>query len=151
MKIIQLDHGDIEMIKPLWEQLNRQHQSLSETLQAQYAQTSFEERMQHVYEKDLYTVFAAKEGRQIIGYCMASIKSQTGEIDSIFIAPAFQRDGIGLKLMETAEAWLEQNNVKKIILGVAAGNEQVIPFYEKQGYLPRVSIFQKIPQDNNEV
>jgi ribosomal protein S18 acetylase RimI-like enzyme len=46
--------------------------------------------------------------------------------------------------MDMAINYLEDSAVKKMILGVAIGNEDVYRFYEKYNFYPRTTILERI-------
>lgn len=52
--------------------------------------------------------------------------------------------GIGDKLMCRALDWLDFNNCKSKIIGVAEGNDSVIKFYEKYGFYTKTIILQQL-------
>ncbi|MPN22520.1 hypothetical protein SDC9_169903 [bioreactor metagenome] len=47
--------------------------------------------------------------------------------------------GIGRRLMDKALSQLHEYNLKNITLSVVIGNENVLPFYEKFGFYPRLT------------
>ncbi len=60
-----------------------------------------------------------------------SIYSQDNFIHNLFVAPQYQRQGFGSKLLLFAESYLSY----PITLKVAIDNLKVCPFYEKYGYV----------------
>ena len=75
-------------------------------------------------------VFVASESGKYIGYCIASIEEDAGEIESIFINPEFRNRKTGHLLMDAALKWWEEQACETIDLIVAEGNESVIYFYK---------------------
>ncbi len=144
MDIVKLHEDKVSEIKPLWEQLNLLHENLSHNFKQHFARFTFEERMKLIYQKNYCAVFVAKSGDKNVGYALVSVEKNVGEIDSIFVVAEYRRRGLGKKMIEKSHAWLAEHNVKKIIIGVAEGNESAFPFYQKLGYLPRLTILEKI-------
>ena len=52
----------------------------------------------------------------------------------IDILPAYQRMGLGTKLMDTLTAHLRQKGIGGVMLGVSSTNEKGIRFYKKYGF-----------------
>ncbi len=143
MTIYKIDNSAISEIRHLWEELNSLHEKLSTHSRRHFANFSFEERVRVLRERDSFAVFAAKENGCLIGYCISSVKGTNGEIDSIFVDSRHRNTGIGEQLVASAEAWLKERNVDKIHVHVAEGNESVLDFYEKLGFLHRFTVLEK--------
>ena len=144
MHIVKLHEDEVFEIQPLWEKLNQLHGKLSQNFKQHFAKFTFEERMKLIHQKKSFAVFMAKSGNVNIGYALASVEQDVGEIDSIFIVSEYRGNGLGKKLIETSQAWLAEQNVKRMIIGVAEGNESAISFYQKLGYFPRFTVLEKI-------
>lgn len=143
MEIAVLDPDEIHEIQPLWESLNHLHEEKSDYYKAHFRSFTFEQRLDQFKNRNGIKVFAAKDNGTLAGYCIASQKDNTGEIDSIFILPGYRKTGLGNELMQTAEQWLENQGIDKIHICVAQGNEAVFEFYGKHGYLHRFSVLEK--------
>lgn len=143
MKITKIKNRDIHQIKTLWEELNRHHWKNSTHFKKHFKSFSFENRVKQLESRDSAGIFVAEEKSGLIGYCIASLKEQTGEIDSIFVSPAHRNREIGEMLIEKAESWLREKGASKLIVNVAEGNESVFGFYNKKGYLKRFTVLEK--------
>lgn len=142
-EIVQLGRDQFSEIRFLWESLNELHGKLSTHFKEHFRNFSFSDRMKLLEEKDFHTVFAALHENAYVGYCIASVKGDIGEIDSIYLKTDYRHSGIGKKLISEAEIWLKSRNALKIIVGVAEGNESVFGFYDKYGYRQRVTVLEK--------
>ena len=58
------------------------------------------------------------------------------EIGLIAVHPEFQRQGLGTKLMDTVEG---RSNAGKCTVGLVSCRTDVIPFFEKRGYVVSIS------------
>ena len=137
----------IDRVKPLWQELNKQHLSLSPYFKDYYRTLTFDDRkrviLQRAWGGDV-KVDLAMDGSALVGYCVSSIdKWLTGEIDSIFVDPNYQGQGIGTTLMRKALLWLDSKGAKKKIVSVAVGNEQAWEFYAQFGFLPRRTLLEQ--------
>jgi len=138
----------IDKIVPLWEQLNRQHLSMSPYFKEYYKTLTFEERKLAILQRarggDVRVDLAFDSSEKLIGYCVSSIdKLQTGEIDSLYVVSECRGQGIGANLMEKTLEWLKSKGSKKNIVSVAVGNEQVYVFYEQFGFYPRRTLLEQ--------
>lgn len=143
MKIEKLEEADIQLIRPLWERLNQLHGDLSPNFKAHFRAFTFEDRVGEFEDRDGLAVFVARDGSRISGYCIASFLGDTGEIDSIYIDPDTRETGLGSRLIDTAEAWLNKKKLKRIRISVSSGNESVFGFYQKHGYQSRFTMLEK--------
>lgn len=143
VKINKVDKEDIILIKPMWEELNKHHQKLSTNFKEHFSSFTFEDRQKQIEKNDLFAVFIAEDEGNFIGYCIASIDGKIGEIDSIFVNPGYRQKNLGESLMLEAETWLKAQDIEKIHILVAQGNESVFHFYNKQGYKKRFTVLEK--------
>ena len=143
MKIVELNKTDLSQIRPLWEELNELHGKLSNHFQDHFQSFSFKARLRQIEEKESFSVFAAKDNSKCVGYCIASVENQVGEIDSIYIDPEHRSKKVGKSLINAAESWLNSKDISKIHVSVAEGNESVFGFYNKHRYYQRYTVLEK--------
>ena len=138
----------IDKIIPLWEQLNRQHLSMSPYFKEYYKTLTFQDRkraiLQRGFGRQVHVDLALGNADVLVGYCVSSIdRTLTGEIDSIFVVPELRERGVGTTLMEKTLEWLKSKGSKKNIVSVAVGNEQSYVFYEQFGFYPRRTLLEQ--------
>ena len=129
-----LDH-----VKPLWQELNKQHLNQSPYFKDSYAANTFEARkavLLSTAQKGQLCVILAYDAAVVVGYCIASVVGDTGEIDSIFVSCNYRKMGIAGDLMDNALHWLRERDPKNLIVKVSVGNEEVFGFYAKYGFYP---------------
>ena len=143
----------LKRVAPLWRKLRAYHAVRASAFLAEIAATRFSSRARGLLKK------AGEEGLRIdiaydsthetdVGYCISSVNSNgQGEIDSLFVDRRYRGRKIGQDLMHRALAWLRRKRVKRIIVGVAAGNEVVFSFYARFGFQPRATILAR-PKSN---
>ena len=142
---IRTDKSGIDQIKALWEGLCRHHQDRSKDFKERYASMTFESRKDDLFRKlgsgELFLEIAIDDAlNRKIGYCLSIFTNQhesEGEIESLFIDPVYRGKGIGDVFMKHALLWLDSKQVKTKRIVVAAGNEEVLSFYEKYGFYPK--------------
>lgn len=143
MKIKKIDKKDILQIRPMWEGLNKLHGKISTYFKDHFHSFSFEVRQKQLEAKECFEVFVAYDQDTNVGYCIASVENDIGEIDSIYVDPKYRNQNIGENLISEAELWLKSNGISKIMIYVAEGNESVFNFYSKQGYYQRFTVLEK--------
>lgn len=138
IELIEEDLKDIEIIKPLWEQLNKIHFEKSVYFKEKYKNFTFEKRMRPILKRTdkviKLDVLLDNETGNYVGYCLSSIEDTLGEIESIFIEKKYRKFGLGGELMKNALKWFKLKNISKIQIGVVYDNDGAVPFYERYGF-----------------
>ena len=150
IKYRNTDIRDIELIRPLWIQLNDYMHSKAETFRSHFGQMTFDDRKAY-FEKvaaagtlRLDLALDPQSGGRYVGYCVSSLSEEkTGEIESIFIEEAYRSRGIGAALVTRALAWLDESGSFRNRVSVSNGNEGVWDFYKKFGFYPRMTVLQQ--------
>lgn len=143
------DITGIELIRPLWIQLNEHHHANVGAFREVYRGWTFDDRKAY-FEKaasqgSLRIDLAFDPGKvRYSGYCVSSRSGEmTGEIESIYVEVPYRLHGIGTALMTRALAWLDDNGPTRKRVSVAAGNEEILPFYRKFGFYPRMTVLEQ--------
>jgi len=139
----------LDKVGPLWNRLNSHHKNMSAHFSEQLHQVTFTQRKEHWLQKIQsgqlrIDLIQTEDSNEFIGYCVTICNQTYGEIESIFVDDTYRKMGIGHCLMSRALVWLDQHSVKTKRISVAVGNEQVLQFYEKFGFLPRAIILEQI-------
>ncbi|EIK97223.1 putative acetyltransferase [Pseudomonas sp. M47T1] len=87
-------------------------------------------------------LFVAMDGDTLTGTTMAGYDGHRGWLYSVAVHPHWQKHGIGAALVRHAEAALTALGCLKINLQITAGNDAVVGFYQRLGYVvePRISM-----------
>ncbi|HOJ64489.1 MAG TPA: GNAT family N-acetyltransferase [Spirochaetota bacterium] len=133
--------NQLNMIKELWEKLNKIHLTDSKYFKDHYEKFTFEKRCEkfNLIDDNKIRIEVIENQRKFIGYCISTIENDNGEIDSLFVEDKYRKSGYGSQLLENAVKWLKYNNCKKIMVSVAEGHESVIEFYMKHKFYPRLT------------
>lgn len=139
ISLVEKDIAEIELIKPLWEELNHIHFNKSVYFKNKYKNFTFDKRMKSIYEKAKSAnikidMLLDNDSDNYVGYCLSSIEGGLGEIESIFIKDEYRKLGLGDKLMKNALNWFKLNKVANIQISVVYGNDEALPFYEHYGF-----------------
>ncbi len=76
----------------------------------------------------------AYSGDKPVGFILLQTMPEQAEILTFCVAPSYQRQKIGEKLLQHAIAATRNNGCKKIFLEVAADNLAACKLYEKSGF-----------------
>jgi ribosomal protein S18 acetylase RimI-like enzyme len=146
IQYIETDQRGLDSIGFLWEKLKEHHRARSPYHAMSMARMIFEGRKKDLLEKTqngLMRIDIAKDIKtgKFVGYCISSLSGKkAGEIESIFVESAYRKHGIGDTFMKKALRWMDSHSVKKRVIAVAAGNEEVFPFYARYGFYPRATL-----------
>lgn len=143
VKIIRFEKSRLNELKTLWQELNTLHGRVSTHFKDHFDTFTFEKRSAELTAKPELGIFVAQDVDTYIGYCIVSADIPKGEIESIFIQPNYQCQGIGTQLTTQAMEWLMSHGCEKLSVNIAEGNDAVLKFYEKFGFKKRFIVLQK--------
>lgn len=83
-------------------------------------------------QRDMFLV--GMHGTGLVATVMAGYDGHRGWINYLAVKPEFQRQGLGRRLMEEAEARLIAAGCPKVNLQVRSSNTAAAAFYERIGY-----------------
>jgi len=137
------NQGLLDEIQPLWEGLNRHHETVSPHFKDNFAAFTFAERKRRLLVKylheDLRIDLAICDDRPV-GYIISGASEDgTGEIESVYIEEDYRGMNVGDELMRQALGWLDKREVHSKVIDVAVGNESAYKFYARYGFFPRVT------------
>jgi len=129
----------IQIVKPLWEELNKLHVADSVYWKEYYHAFTFEKRMAFLdkFPSEGIKITLLKSGEKVLGYCISSVFYDIGEIESIYVDPSIQGQHYGETLMSLHKDWLKSKNCEKIIVTISHGHDSVLGFYNKLGFFER--------------
>jgi ribosomal protein S18 acetylase RimI-like enzyme len=141
MKIETIKRENIQIIKDLWQSLNKIHLNDSIHYKSDFERNSFENRTKSfmTLEPENLHIDVLYDNENPVGYCIATIINSSGELDSLYIDKKYQKLGYGNELISRSLYWLEKRNCDEINVSVASGHESVFGFYEKHGFRPRMT------------
>ncbi|EIP96608.1 acetyltransferase [Opitutaceae bacterium TAV1] len=150
--MIHYTQGGVELlgrIEPLWLLLREHHVAVSPHFAAELAGTAFSDRASVFLKKkesgDLF-VCIAEERNEGVGYVIASVEDNAGEIDSLFVLPRARKSGIGRELLNRTLDWLNSSGSDSVLLSVIFGNDEALNFYSRYGLYPRsLNLYRKEP------
>ena len=101
-------------------------------------------RMQHRCRMCDGKIFVAELNEEIVGFATILAKVTSDEIEDgdieyglisdLVVASPFRKQGIGRKLLETAEAYARSRGVKWLRVGVLAANDLADGLYDSMGF-----------------
>ena len=79
-------------------------------------------------------IITAKKDRELIGYLIASLVPEEGEILRIAVRKEFRRQGAAGHMILELENVCEETDVYKLMLEVRESNQDAISFYKEKGF-----------------
>lgn len=73
-------------------------------------------------------------GAELAGYCGMYCSSGEGEITNVAVAPMFQNQGIGRRMLESLLAQARQRGISRVLLEVRISNANAIHLYQELGF-----------------
>lgn len=141
--------SEIDLIRPLWEQLNEYHHAKASHFRTYYERMTFKDRKLHfchIHESGQLRLDLAADSAtaEYVGYCVSSISAENaGEVESLFVDTAYRSAGIGTVLVTRGLAWMDSCNVVRKRVSVGCGNESAWAFYRKFGFYPRMTVLEQ--------
>jgi ribosomal-protein-alanine N-acetyltransferase len=80
--------------------------------------------------------FVAQDSGAIVGYVIARISGQEGEILDLAVLPERRRRGIGQALLAAVWSALQREGVRELFLEVRESNVAAIELYRRHGFRP---------------
>ena len=82
-------------------------------------------------------VWIALEGRQPVGYAVARLRPDGATVGPVYTVPAARRRGVGVRLLDSIQAWAAETAVPIVEVSVDVDNEAGLAFLRALGYRPR--------------
>jgi ribosomal protein S18 acetylase RimI-like enzyme len=140
MTLIQGSEELLDRVEPLWKQLREHHASVARIWRDQLLPADFRPRREYLLSHCAggLLVLLANIDSQDVAYCICSISAERdGEIDSLFVAPRYRRQGIATTLVTEGLRWLREREVRAIFVDVMDGNSDPMKLYERFGFRAR--------------
>ncbi len=136
MEIREIHQEDLEKFEEFYTQLAEESDYLPlapEEMAEKLEKGAMEEK-----NKARKKVFLAVEDEKIIGY-LAITRSRLERLTHVAkltlgVLEEYQRQGVATKLLEHAENWAEENDIKRLELTVVEDNEPAVGFFEEMDY-----------------
>ena len=89
-----------------------------------------------VVESSFHQFIVAEEEGRIIGFAGMSCVMDEADVENIAVSGAWQRKGVGRKLLKSLEEMALKQEMTVMFLEVRASNEPAIRLYESEGFRP---------------
>jgi diamine N-acetyltransferase len=151
MQTYSLPISQIGLLQPLWEGLRDHHSERTNHFRSYYEKALFEKRVASLFKRDQLELFICTDEQvknsgfdklssdQIAAFLICSISGHAGEIDSLYVSPQHRGLDLGSQLLSSARQWLNNQGAQSIRLYVGDGNEDVLNFYQKNGFRVRAT------------
>jgi ribosomal protein S18 acetylase RimI-like enzyme len=137
---------ELPEIEQLWRSLHAHHRSVAQVPLLADDDLSWERRSAW-YRAQLEAgdafLLVARAGAAAVGYAFVHVRpgdddtwpvgAQMAELVSLAVAPDRRGGGVGTALLDAVDAELERRGIADLEVGVMAGNDRAIAFYERRG------------------
>ena len=141
IEIKELSRERLGEIEPLWAKLNAHHRERSTHFVEHFSTFTFGRRQQDWLRQNEVIAFVGEVAGEFVGYCVAAVSGDVGEVESLFIDQPYRGRGLGEALMRNALEWL-MPRAATIRVAVAEGNEAALGFYRRFGFAERLTVMQ---------
>lgn len=140
----------LDEVEPLWSKLVEHHKLRSEHFRHEFESITFGIRKRmlndHSHEGGILVEVAGdSDTGKAVGYCISSInRFKQGELESIFVEKEFRGKGIGEAMVKHALNWMDEQGAHSKVIVAVVGNEEVLSFYARFGFMPRQYLLKQI-------
>ncbi len=144
MKFILAKKQHLDGITSVWREFMDYHKKIDPFFSsARDAKKHFQKYLLEQIDKDDAHVLAVLIKKEVIAYSISRIEKHPpvfkepdyGLISELAVLDAYQRQGVGEKMLDIVFEWFEANNISRIELKVASDNEVAYSFWEKHGFM----------------
>jgi ribosomal protein S18 acetylase RimI-like enzyme len=139
-------HRDIELIRPIIEEVQNLHAQLYPQIYRPYSEQNITKAMKLMMENndiELWVVFANDVA---VGYMLLMLKNIADNafyfshhilhVDQLAVLKSHQRMGVGAALLAKAESIAIENNIRRLELDHLYLNKNAAIFFEENGFQP---------------
>ncbi len=139
----------ISEIEPLYRALHRHHREVATSPLVEDEDLSWSRRATWylgMLDGEAGFMVLARRDQTPVGYAVVEIHRGPddtwpvgecyAEVQSLAVSPGERGSGVGSRLMDTVDAELARRGIHDLAVGVLAGNEDAIRFYERRGLRP---------------
>ena len=136
-------------VEPLYRELHRHHLEVATSKLVEDEDLSWSRRAtwyRGILTGDAGFMVLAHRDHMPVGYAIVEIHpgpddtwpvgASYAEVQSLAVSPGERGSGLGSRLMDTVDAELARRGIHDLAVGVLAGNEDAIRFYERRGLRP---------------
>jgi ribosomal protein S18 acetylase RimI-like enzyme len=137
---------ELHEVEPLWRSLHAHHRRVSRVPLLADDDLSWQRRgawYRSKLEAGEAFLLLARDGPRAVGYALVYVRpgdddtwpvgAQLAELVSLAVAPERRGRGVGSALMDAVDAELERRGIADLEVGVMAGNDRALAFYERRG------------------
>ena len=150
--LVPASRRDYPTVVPLFQALHAYNASLDNHFAlAENWEPLLREHFYQTYDSSNSLWLLAKKSEPAVGLLIAAVHTDSPifrynhwvEVEALYVAPAYQGQGIARRLMAQAYAWAHQHGSNRIQLYVTATNVRAKTFYAHEGFVVSQEIQRK--------
>jgi GNAT superfamily N-acetyltransferase len=142
-----IEREDIELIRPLWDDLREFTGEMTTHFAKHYANLDFDERMARLDREGTRVridIARDRERDAIVGYALGTVNAEgVGELASFWVAEDFRRMGIGGTLLDRNLDWMGAQDTSEVMILTAFENRNALSIYERFGFFPHLVLLHR--------
>lgn len=128
------EEKDLEVVRFLWDVLNRHHMNHSKHFSMCYAVLDFDHVKENVYQCEDYRLEIVYDNDKPLGFILGSINHGLGDLCCLYLYDDLRGKGLGSYLVHRMKIWFETKGIEHANVIVPSGSENLILFFKKQGF-----------------
>ena len=127
MKIIPYKIGDYQLLTAIWEKSGLPYKPNGRDSM---------ENIENEIRLNCNQFLFAEIDNECVGSILVTHDGRKGWINRVAVLPEFRNMGVGRKLVESAEIWLDEQGIGIVACMVEGYNEDSFEIFKKLGYVP---------------
>jgi GNAT superfamily N-acetyltransferase len=140
--LVELTAGDYEDVRALWEDSGLSVKSGGRDSYEQFSRQ---------LAGGVQTVLGLRNGDRLIGVVVATHDARKGWINRLAVHPEYRRRGLGMRLVEVAEAHLRTQGMQVIAALIEDWNKPSLALFERAGYTSHSDIHYVTKRESHDV
>lgn len=149
------DPAAIDRLGPLWKALLEHQRGVYSGIAQRSPDESWRRRSAEYARwlaegTSFYVV--ARRGDELLGYAMVEVRQaspmwdlgdRVADLQTLVVLPAERRRHLGRALLDAVDGELQRLGIEHVLVGVMAGNDEAVRFYEGRGFVPYATVLRR--------
>lgn len=149
------DPAEIDRLEPLWKALLHHQRGLYAGVVQRPPDESWRRRRAEYARwlargESFFVV--ARRGDELLAYAMVEIREaspmwdlgdRVADLQTLVVLPGERRRRLGSALLDAVDGELRRLGIEHVLVGVMAGNDEAVRFYEHRGFVPYAGVMRR--------
>ncbi|MBS3817348.1 MAG: GNAT family N-acetyltransferase [Candidatus Thermoplasmatota archaeon] len=143
IEVRKAEEKDLDEVVEMWYDLATDHEKMMEGYDlSENARENWKDFVEKGLERNGMCTFVAEDEEELLGFLNVIIRerlaifkeTEIGMILDVFVKEERRDEGVGSKLTERAERWIDEKGVNVAVITVSPENEGGVKFWDDRGY-----------------